>query len=175
MTLYALDTLRPTLPESGDFYVAPTAQVIGNVVIGHQVSIWWGAVLRGDNDVMTLGEGCNVQDNCTFHVDPGFPLTLGVEVAVGHGAILHGCTIGEGSLVGMGALVMNGASVGRGCLIGARALVTEGVEIPDYSLVMGSPGKVVRTLTPEAVAKVRGGAQRYRLLQARYRAGLVAL
>jgi len=175
MTLYALDGIRPTLPDDGDCWIAPDAAVIGNVIVGPQATIWFGSVLRGDNEAITLGPGSNVQDGCIFHTDPGFPLELGENVSVGHGAILHGCTVGAGSLIGMGATVLNGARIGRGCLIGARALVTEGKEIPDHSMVLGSPGKVVREIEPERVAELLRTAEGYRARRLRYREGLEPL
>ncbi|MEM7497452.1 MAG: gamma carbonic anhydrase family protein [Pseudomonadota bacterium] len=162
MTLYALGDIAPKLPESGAVFVAPSASVIGNVHLAEGVSIWFGAVLRGDNEPIEIGWGSNVQDGAIFHTDPGFPSTLGREVTIGHGAIVHGCTIGEGSLVGMGATVLNGARIGKGCLIGAGALVTEGKEIPDGSLVIGSPGKVARPLDEAAQAALRETAAGYR-------------
>ncbi|MEO0621466.1 MAG: gamma carbonic anhydrase family protein [Pseudomonadota bacterium] len=171
MTLYALGDTEPMLPD-GPWFAAPDAQVIGNVHIGAEVSIWFGAVLRGDNEPITLGAGSNVQDNCVFHTDPGFPLTLGTEVTVGHGAILHGCSVGDGSLIGMGAIVLNGAKIGRGCLIGAKALVTEGKEVPDGSMVLGAPGKIARVLTPDQQDGLRRTADVYREKFVRYAAGL---
>jgi carbonic anhydrase/acetyltransferase-like protein (isoleucine patch superfamily) len=172
MEILALDGAAPTLPASGDWFVAPGARLIGRVVLGEGASVWFNAVLRGDNEVIEVGEGSNVQDGCVLHTDPGRPLTIGRDVTVGHNAILHGCTIGDGSLIGMGAVVLNGARIGRGCLIGANALVTEDKEIPDFSLVMGQPGKVVRTLDEAAVAKLLVSAERYRWNARRYRAGL---
>ncbi|MEO0820158.1 MAG: gamma carbonic anhydrase family protein [Pseudomonadota bacterium] len=172
MSLYALDELSPVLPPDGSHYIAPSAQVIGNIHIGRAVSIWFGAVLRGDNEPITLGAGSNVQDGCVFHTDPGFPLTLGENVTVGHGAILHGCSVGEGSLIGMGATVLNGARIGKGCLIGANALVTEGKEIPDGAMVLGQPGKVVKTLDPATQAALAETAAGYRARLERYRTGL---
>src|SRR5918912_821451 len=124
-------------------------------------SVWWGAVLRGDNELITVGRGSNVQDNCVLHTDPGFPLTIGPEVTVGHLAMLHGCTIGEGTLVGIGAVILNGAKVGRNCLIGAKALIAEGKTIPDNALVMGVPGKVVGEVRPEQVERLRASSVAY--------------
>jgi carbonic anhydrase/acetyltransferase-like protein (isoleucine patch superfamily) len=170
--IMALDGVAPELPESGDWFVAPGARLIGRVILREGASVWFNAVLRGDNEPIEIGEGSNVQDGAVFHTDPGCPLTLGPDVTVGHQAILHGCTVGAGSLIGMGAVVLNGARIGEGCLIGANALVTEGKEIPDGSLVMGQPGKVVRQLDAEAIAKLRDSARRYRANAARYRAGL---
>ncbi|MBY8975621.1 gamma carbonic anhydrase family protein [Rhodobacteraceae bacterium NNCM2] len=173
MTVYAIGDKRPALPADGSFYIAPGARVIGDVRMAENVSIWFNAVLRADNDTMTIGAGSNVQDNCVCHVDPGFPLVIGEDVTVGHSAILHGCSIGDGSLVGMGAVVLNGAKIGKGCLIGAKALVTEGADIPDYSMVLGAPGKVVKTLTPEVVAKLRDSSMSYKTKIAPYGEGLV--
>ncbi|MGD1926130.1 MAG: gamma carbonic anhydrase family protein [Paracoccaceae bacterium] len=143
MPLYRLGDHAPTVPKEGTYWIAPGAQVIGRVTLAEQVSIWFNAVLRGDNEPITIGKGSNVQDGAVFHTDPGFPLAIGADVTVGHMALLHGCTVGDGTLVGMGAMVMNGAKVGRNCLIGANALVTEGKEIPDGSMVLGQPGKIV--------------------------------
>lgn len=175
MTLYALDDHRPQLAESGDFWIAPCARLIGQVHVGEQVSIWFGAILRADAEPIVLGPGCNVQDGCIFHVDPGFPTTLGRDVTVGHGAIVHGCTIEDGSLIGMESVVMNGARIGAGSLIGARTLIPEGTEIPPGSLVMGQPGRVVKALPPERIAALRATAARYRAAMVRYRDGLRAL
>jgi carbonic anhydrase/acetyltransferase-like protein (isoleucine patch superfamily) len=170
--LYDLGNLRPKTPEDGDFWVAPGAHVIGNILIGAGVSIWFGAVLRGDNEPITLGEGTNIQDNSVLHTDMGYPLSIGRDCTIGHKAILHGCTIGDGSLIGMGATVLNGAVIGRGCLIGAGALVTEGKTIPDGSLVMGAPGRVVRQLDEAAQARLLQSAAGYRANMARFKAGL---
>ncbi len=170
MTLYALGDAMPDV--AGDAWVAPDAAVIGNVVLGAEASVWFGAVLRGDNEEIAVGRRSNVQDGCVLHTDPGFPLRIGADCTIGHGVILHGCTLGEGTLVGMGATVLNGAVVGRGCLIGAGALVTEGKHIPDRSLVLGAPGRVVRTLDDAAVAGLRASAARYVANARRFRAGL---
>ncbi|MBM7066777.1 gamma carbonic anhydrase family protein [Actibacterium sp. 188UL27-1] len=175
MTLYALDGVHPTVPESGDYWVAPDANVIGRVVIGSAASIWFGATLRGDNELIALGDGSNIQENCVLHTDPGFPMQIGRDVTVGHRAMLHGCMIGEGSLIGMGATILNGARIGRGCLIGACALITEGKDIPDGSLVMGAPGKIVRQLDDAAQAALRKTALVYQANQRRFREGLVAV
>lgn len=172
MEILTLDGIAPSLPAGGDWFVAPGARLIGRVVLHEGASVWFNAVLRGDNEVIEVGEGSNVQDGCVLHTDPGCPLVIGQQVTVGHNAILHGCTIGDGSLIGMGAVVLNRARIGRGCLIGANALVTEDKEIPDFSLVMGQPAKVVRTLDEAAVAKLRESADRYRWNARRYRAGL---
>jgi len=175
MTLYALDGVRPTLPDGGDAYVAPGARVIGNVTLGAEASVWFNAVLRGDNEPVTVGRGSNIQDGCICHTDPGFPLTIGEDVTVGHNAILHGCTIGDGTLVGMGAVILNGAKVGRGCLIGANALITEGKMIPDGSMVVGQPAKVLREVDERLAAELRRAAEAYRKRRRQYRAGLAEL
>tara|TARA_R110002020_G_scaffold21450_6_gene72873 strand:+ start:7457 stop:7984 length:528 start_codon:yes stop_codon:yes gene_type:complete len=171
MAIYSLDGKQPVLPD-GFYYVADTAQVIGQVVLEEGAGIWFGAVLRGDNEAITIGEGSNIQENCILHTDMGFPLTVGKGCTIGHSAILHGCTIGDNSLVGMGATVLNGARIGENCLIGAGALVTEGKEIPDNSLVVGSPARVVRTLEPEAADMLRLSAAHYVENARRFAAGL---
>jgi carbonic anhydrase/acetyltransferase-like protein (isoleucine patch superfamily) len=145
----------------GDCWIAPNATVIGSVVLEHNASIWFNCVVRADNDTVTLGENSQLQDNCVVHVDPGFPVTLGKNVSVGHMAMLHGCTIGDGTLIGIKAVILNGAKVGRNCLIGANALIAEGKEIPDGSLVIGSPGKVVRQLTDAEIERILGAADHY--------------
>ena len=146
MPLYALADRRPTLPTSGRFWIAPTASVIGDVALGDDCSVWFGATMRGDNERISLGAGSNIQDGATLHTDPGFPLVIGENCTVGHNAILHGCTIGDGSLIGMGAIVLNGAKIGRGCLVGAGALVTEGKVFPDGALIVGAPAQARRAL-----------------------------
>jgi carbonic anhydrase/acetyltransferase-like protein (isoleucine patch superfamily) len=175
MTLYALDGIRPTVPTGGDFYVAPGAQVIGNVTVEEGVGIWFNAVLRGDNEPIVIGRRSNVQDGCVFHTDPGFPLTVGEDVTVGHKVILHGCTVGDGSLIGMGAVVLNGAKIGKGCMIGANALVTAGKEIPDGSMAVGQPAKVLRDVDERIAAELGRAAEVYWRRQRQYREGLVAL
>lgn len=172
MPIHRLDAHVPVLPPEGRYYIAPGAQVIGQVTLGDMASVWFNAVLRGDSEPIVVGNGSNVQDGCIFHVDPGFPLTLGQNVTVGHGAIVHGCTVGDGSLIGMGATILNGARIGKGCLIGAGALVTEGKEIPDGAMVIGQPGKVVRTLDAEAQAALAETAAGYRARLTRYLGGL---
>jgi carbonic anhydrase/acetyltransferase-like protein (isoleucine patch superfamily) len=146
MAIYALGDVTPVFPETGNYWVAPDAQVMGNIVLKENASVWFGAVLRGDNDPIVIGENSNVQDGAVMHTDIDCPLTLGANVTVGHQAMLHGCTVGDNSLIGIGATVLNGAKIGRNCLIGAHALVGEGKEIPDNSMVLGMPGKVVREL-----------------------------
>lgn len=171
--IYALDGVHPRIDP--DSWIAPDANVIGKVVIEAGASVWFGATLRGDNEEIRVGAGSNVQENCVLHTDMGYPLTIGANCTIGHKAMLHGCTIGEGSLVGMGATLLNGCTIGRGCLIGAGALITEGKEIPDGSLVMGAPGKVVRVLDPEARARLLKSAEGYRANMRRFRAGLTPL
>jgi carbonic anhydrase/acetyltransferase-like protein (isoleucine patch superfamily) len=161
MPLYSLDGRRPRLPPDGFFWIAPNASVIGDVVVGLDVGIWFGAVLRGDNESINIGARTNIQESCTLHTDMGFPLAIGEDCTIGHNAILHGCAIGEGSLIGMGAIVLNGARIGRGCLVGAGALVTEGKTFDDHSLIVGSPAKAIRTLNQDAVAKLRQSAIHY--------------
>ncbi|WP_209427571.1 gamma carbonic anhydrase family protein [Pararhodobacter sp. SW119] len=168
--IYALDDILPEIAE--DSWVAPGANVLGRVTLATGASVWFGATLRGDNERITLGEGSNVQDGCTLHTDMGFPLTIGRDCTIGHGAILHGCTIGDESLIGMGAIVLNGARIGRNCLIGAGALVAEGKQIPEGSLVLGSPGRVVREMDAEARAKLRESALGYQANMRRFRKGL---
>src|SRR5262249_53688635 len=155
----------------GDYWIAPNAVVIGSVVLEHDVSIWWSCVLRADNDTITIGEGSQLQDGCVLHVDPGFPINIARNVSVGHMVMLHGCTIGEGSLIGIKSVILNGAKIGRNCLIGANSLITEGKEIPEGSLVMGSPGKVVRQLTPEQIKRINATAGNYVAKYKRYREG----
>jgi carbonic anhydrase/acetyltransferase-like protein (isoleucine patch superfamily) len=170
--IYDLGDLRPQFPEDDSHWIAPGAQVIGNVRLGRAASIWFGAVLRGDSELIDIGAESNIQDGCVLHVDPGFPLTLGERCSLGHGAIVHGCTIGEGTLIGMGATVMNGAVIGAGSLVGAGALVPEGREFPARSLIVGAPARRIRTLTDADVARVARTAAGYVARMARYKAGL---
>ncbi len=170
--IYALDGIAPVFPEDKDFWVAPDANLIGNVVLESGASVWFGCTLRGDNEEIRVGAGANVQENTVCHTDPGCPLTIGAGVTVGHKAMLHGCTIGENSLIGMGATVLNRAVIGKNCLIGAGALITEGKQIPDNSLVMGAPGKVVRQLDEAAIEGLRRSALHYQENMRRFRAGL---
>jgi carbonic anhydrase/acetyltransferase-like protein (isoleucine patch superfamily) len=153
MPLYQLEDRRPDVPAADRYWIAPDAHVIGAVRLAEDVGIWFGAVLRGDNELIAVGARSNVQEGATLHTDLGFPLTVGADCTIGHQAILHGCTVGDCSLVGMGATVLNGARIGRFCLVGANALVTEGKEFPDYSLIVGSPAKAIRTLDAEQIAK----------------------
>ncbi|RYG92124.1 gamma carbonic anhydrase family protein [Loktanella sp. IMCC34160] len=172
MSLYSLNGFAPTLPADGDYWIAPDAHVIGKVVLESASSVWFGCTLRGDNETITIGAGSNVQENCIMHTDPGFPLTIGAGCTIGHKAMLHGCTIGDNSLIGMGATVLNGARIGKNCLIGAGALVTEGKEIPDGSLVVGAPGKVIRALDEKAIEGLRRSALNYQANMRRFRDGL---
>ncbi|WP_112322847.1 gamma carbonic anhydrase family protein [Oceanibium sediminis] len=161
MPVYVFEDHQPQLPEKDRLWIAPDASVIGNVTLGEDVGIWFGAVLRGDNEQIAIGPRSNVQEHVMIHTDPGFPVTVGSDVTIGHRAIVHGCTIGDGSLIGMGAIVLNGARIGKNCLIGAGALITEGAEIPDGSLVLGSPGKVVRQLDEKGRARLKTPAANY--------------
>ena len=171
--IYALDDLTPDIDATA--WVAPGAHLIGRVVLEAGANVWFGAVLRGDNEEIRLGAGSNIQENCVLHTDIGYPLVIGPDCTIGHKAMRHGCTIGAGSRIGMGATILNGARIGRGCLIGAGALVTEGKDIPDGSLVMGAPGKVVRMLDAAAQDRLLQSAAHYRENAARFRAGLRAL
>jgi carbonic anhydrase/acetyltransferase-like protein (isoleucine patch superfamily) len=171
--IHALDGLAPDI--AADAWVAADANVIGRVLLGAGASVWFGATLRGDNEAIDIGPGSNVQEGCILHTDMGFPLRVGRDCTIGHRAILHGCTIGDETLVGMGAVVLNGAVIGRNCLIGAGALVTEGKQIPDGSLVVGAPARVVRPLDAEAIEGLRRSARSYRANAARFRAGLTQL
>ncbi|GBD47264.1 gamma carbonic anhydrase family protein [Methylopila sp. Yamaguchi] len=161
MALYELDGDRPQTPANGRYWVAETAVLVGKIVLEEDANVWFGTVMRGDNETITVGARSNVQDGCILHTDPGFPLDIGPDCTVGHGAILHGCTIGAGSLIGMGATVLNGAKIGKSCLVGANALVTEGKEFPDFSMIVGSPAKVVKTLGPEWEIRLLGTSGRY--------------
>ena len=157
---YHLGDKQVTLIGAGHF-IAPNAAVIGDVILHENASVWFSCVLRGDADRIEIGAGSNIQDGTVMHADPGFPMTVGESVTVGHNAMLHGCTIGDGSLVGIGAVVLNGARVGKGCLIGANALVTEGMEIPDGSLVLGSPGKIKTQLSAQQQQSLLLNAEHY--------------
>ena len=156
----------------GDYWIADNATVIGSVVLENNASIWFNAVVRADNDTITIGENSQVQDGAVLHADPGFPLTIGRNVTVGHMVMLHGCTIGDGCLIGIKSLIMNGAVIGKNCLVGANSLIAEGKTIPDGSLVLGSPGRVVRQLSVDEIARVNGTADHYVGNFRRYRDGL---
>lgn len=170
MAVYELDGVVPKLAD--DVYVAPNAQVMGNIEMGPASSVWFGAVLRGDNDLIKIGARSNIQDNSVLHTDPGMPLTLGEGVIVGHQVMLHGCTIGDNTLIGIGATVLNGAKIGKNCLIGAHALITEGKEIPDGSMVVGAPGKIIRTLNEQQISMLKLNAEVYVTNAKRFKAGL---
>ncbi|MCX8999800.1 gamma carbonic anhydrase family protein [Rhizobiaceae bacterium BDR2-2] len=161
MTLYSLGGEEPQTPGPGRYWIAPGAHVIGKVILGENVGIWFGAVLRGDNEPIEIGEGTNIQEGTVIHTDPGKPVRIGKGCTIGHKAIIHGCTIGDNSLIGMGATVLNGARIGRNCLVGANALITEGKEFPDNSLIVGAPAKVSRTLDEDAIEGLRQSALRY--------------
>jgi carbonic anhydrase/acetyltransferase-like protein (isoleucine patch superfamily) len=174
MPLYRLGDDVPQVPASA--FVAPNATLIGKVTLGENASVWFGAVLRGDNEPIVIGAASNVQEGAVLHNDPGFPLTVGSHVTIGHQAVVHGCTIGDGSLIGIGAVVMNGARIGRQCLVGAGAVVTEGKVFPDRSLILGAPAKVVRELSDEDIARLLAdSAADYSRRRARYKAQLVSL
>lgn len=168
--IYALDGIAPQIDHSA--WVAPDANLIGRVVLEAESSVWFGVTMRGDNEEIRVERGSNVQENCVLHTDMGYPLVIGPDCTIGHKAMLHGCIIGEGTLIGMGATILNGAKIGRGCLIGAGALVTEGKEIPDGSLVMGAPGRVVRELDAAARERLLLSASGYRANARRFRDGL---
>ena len=161
MPIYALDDQQPDLPEAGRFWIAPDAHVIGRVRLGVDVGIWFGCVLRGDNEWITIGARTNVQEATVMHTDMGCPLDIGENCTIGHRAMLHGCTIGSNTLIGMGATILNNARIGKNCLVGANALVTEGKEFPDGSLIVGSPARVMRALDEEAVARLGKAADGY--------------
>lgn len=160
MALYELDGQKPQLPD-GFYWVAPNATVIGRVTIGLEASVWFGTVIRGDNEQIDIGAGSNIQENCMVHTDPGFPISIGMGCSIGHKAMIHGCTIGDNSLIGMSATVLNGAVIGKNCLIGAGALIPSGKVIPDNSLVMGMPGKVVKELDEAGIQELRRAADHY--------------
>ncbi len=172
MAIYELDGQAPELPADGNYFIADTATVIGKVRLSSSASVWFGAVLRGDNEWIEIGEGSNVQDNSTCHTDLGFPLTIGKNCTVGHNAILHGCAIEDGALVGMGSIVMNGARIGRGSVVGAGSVITEGKQFPEYSLIIGAPARVIRTLEPAQDEKMGGAARPYMRNGPRFKKGL---
>ena len=172
MSLYSLDGVSPTLPPKGEYWVAPNAVVIGNVILKRNASIWFGSTLRGDNDPITIGEAANIQDGSVLHTDAGAPLTLGTGVTVGHMAMLHGCLVGDNSLIGIGAVVLSGAVIGKNCIVGAKALITEGKQIPDNSLVVGAPGKVTRAVSADEAEYLRWSAAHYVANWKRFSAGL---
>lgn len=161
MAIFALGNVTPQLPPKGEYWVAPSAQVMGNVKLERHASVWFNAVVRGDNELILIGENSNVQDGSVLHSDPGSPLVIEENVTIGHLVMLHGCHIGAGSLVGIGSIIMNNTRIGKNCLIGANTLIPEGKEIPDNSMVLGAPGKVVRTLTDEQAAALALSADHY--------------
>ena len=173
MPLYALDALSPQIAASA--WIAPSANIIGDVVLGEQVSIWFNTTLRGDTDRISIGAGSNIQDGSVCHCDPGAPLTVGANVTVGHKVMLHGCSVGDGSLIGLGSIIMNHAKIGKNCIVGAGSLVTEGKEFPDNSLIMGAPAKLVRTLDAAALEKMKNNANNYIKNGQRYAQGLCEL
>ena len=172
MTEYILEDEGPAVPPGGEYWIAPGASVIGRVTLKKNASIWFGAVLRGDNDPIVVGENSNVQDHSVLHTDAGVPLEIGSDVTIGHRAMIHGAVVGDGSLIGIGAILLNGARIGRNCIIGAGALVTEGRSIPDGTLALGSPARVVREVTPEELQMLAASARHYVETWKRYRLGL---
>jgi carbonic anhydrase/acetyltransferase-like protein (isoleucine patch superfamily) len=170
--IYEIDGQKPQMPADGRYWVAPSAAVIGRVRLNRDSSVWFGAVLRGDNEWIEIGERSQVQDNATLHTDMGFPLTIGTDCVIGHNVILHGCTIGDRALIGMGAIVLNGARIGAGCLVGAGALVTEGKVFPEKSLIVGAPARAICTLDDAAAAAIAAGADFYVRNYKRYASGM---
>lgn len=175
MPLYTLDGIAPQFEDEDSAWIAPDASVIGDVFIGRNVGIWFGAALRGDTEAIRVGADTNVQEHTIMHTDAGFPLTIGVGCTIGHRALLHGCTIGDNSLIGMGAIVLNGARIGNNCLVGAGALVTENKEFADNSLIVGSPAKAIRTLDDAAVQRLKASALHYVHNARRFKAGLARI
>ncbi|MBS1165149.1 MAG: gamma carbonic anhydrase family protein [Proteobacteria bacterium] len=171
MPIYELDGIAPELPDSGDYWVAPDAHVIGRVKLGSDVGVWFGAVIRGDNEPIVVGARTNIQEGATLHTDPGFPLTIGEGCTIGHQAIVHSCTLGDNVLVGMGATILNGAKIGANSLVGANALVTEGKEFPEGSLIVGAPARAVRALDAATIEKLRRSAENYAANFKRFKTG----
>jgi carbonic anhydrase/acetyltransferase-like protein (isoleucine patch superfamily) len=172
MAIYELDGQAPELPETGNYFIADSAAVIGKVRLLNSASVWFGAVLRGDNEWIEVGENSNVQDNATCHTDRGFPMMIGKGCTVGHNVILHGCTLEDGVLVGMGSIIMNGARIGRSSIVGAGAVITEGKQFPEHSLILGAPARVVRTLEPAQLVSMGSAARFYVGNGPRYAKGL---
>jgi len=170
--IYELDGNRPDLPAAGSYWIAPSACVIGKVRLKADSSIWFGAVLRGDNEWIELGERSQIQDNATLHTDPGFPMSIGPDCVIGHNVIMHGCTIGRNTLIGMGAIVLNGAKIGDNCLVGAGAVITEGKVFPDRSLIVGAPARIIRSIDDTTIAMIAGGADIYVRRSRQYAKGL---
>ena len=173
MAIYQLDDLKPSLHDTA--WVADSAQVMGNVTLAEGCSVWFGVVIRGDTETITIGKGSNIQDNSVLHADDGMPLVIGENVTVGHQVMLHGCTVGDNSLIGIQAVVLNGAKIGKNCLVGAGSLVTEGKQFPDGCMILGSPARVIRQLTPEQIEGLKMSAQHYMDNARRYKAGLKKL
>jgi carbonic anhydrase/acetyltransferase-like protein (isoleucine patch superfamily) len=172
MPIYELDGVRPELPGDGTYWIADTAVLIGKVRLAPDASVWWGSVLRGDNEWIELGERSQIQDNALLHTDPGFPITIGSDCVIGHNVVLHGCSIGDGTLIGMGAIVMNGAKIGNGCLVGAGAVIPEGKQFPDNSMLLGAPARFVREVDDKARAMIARGADVYVRRWRQYAKGL---
>jgi carbonic anhydrase/acetyltransferase-like protein (isoleucine patch superfamily) len=172
MAVFELDGASPDLPGNGRYWIAENACVIGRVRLKADTSVWFGSVVRGDNEWIELGERSQIQDNATLHTDPGFPITIGENCVIGHNVVLHGCVVGSNSLVGMGAILLNGAKIGCNCLVGAGALLTEGKEFPDNSLIVGSPARVLRSLDEKAAEMIREGADIYVRRWRQYSKGL---
>jgi carbonic anhydrase/acetyltransferase-like protein (isoleucine patch superfamily) len=174
MALHSLDGVAVQTPASGNYWVAPNATVVGNVILEEDTSIWFNSVLRGDNEQIRLGAGSNIQESCVLHTDPGFPMHIEPNCLIGHMVMLHGCTIKTGSLIGIGAIILNGAVIGEECLIGAGALIPEGKVIPPRSLVMGTPGKVVREVTEKDIANIQRGVTGYKRNWRRFKSGMAS-
>jgi carbonic anhydrase/acetyltransferase-like protein (isoleucine patch superfamily) len=172
MPIYEIDGQAPEFPGEGEYWVAETATLIGRVRLRREASVWFGAVLRGDNEWIELGERTQIQDNATLHTDPGFPLTIGSNCVIGHNVILHGCAVGDDSLIGMGAILLNGVKIGKHSLVGAGAMVTEGKTFPDHSLIVGAPARAIRTLDEKTAQMIRGGADIYVRRWKQYAKGL---
>jgi carbonic anhydrase/acetyltransferase-like protein (isoleucine patch superfamily) len=175
MPIYSLNGVTPKLPPKGRFWIAPGARVIGKVILHDEVSVWFGAVLRGDNDAIEVGARSNIQDKAMVHVDPGFPVSIGKGCTIGHHAIVHGCSIGDRSLIGMGATVLNGARIGADCLVGANALVTEGKIFEEGSLIVGAPARAIRKLDAASIAELRRPSENYLANWRRFATGLVEI
>jgi carbonic anhydrase/acetyltransferase-like protein (isoleucine patch superfamily) len=173
LPIYSLDGVRPDIADNA--YVAPSAQIIGNVKMADHSSVWFGAVIRGDNDLIEIGARTNIQDNSVLHTDPGIPLTIGDGVIVGHRVMLHGCKIGENTLIGIGATILNGAEIGKNCIIGAHSLITEGKVIPDGSMVVGSPGRIIKSLTEQHFQMLRINSEVYVANAKRFNQNLIKI
>jgi len=172
MTIYALDGQSPDLPENGTYYIADTAVLIGRVRLKTDASVWFGSVLRGDNEWIELGERSQIQDNATLHTDPGYPLVIGSDCVIGHNVVMHGCAVGDNSLIGMGAILMNGVKIGKNSLVGAGSVVTEGKTFPDNALIVGAPARVLRSVDEKIMQMIREGADIYVRRWKQYAKGL---